>query len=147
MSNGKEVAIIDKSKWGDGPWQAEPDRAEWEYAGFPCLAVRHSRSGHWCGYVGVPPNHPLHGKSYDVPNVAIHGGLTYAAACDGHVCHVPKAGEPENVWWFGFDCQHSGDLAPGTPKEFRLYEDWDYMTLLRVQNETNRLAEQLKEHV
>jgi hypothetical protein len=158
-------AAIDKSAWGEGPWHAEPDRAEWEHAGLPCLAVRHSRSGHWCGYAAVPPSHPLHGQPYDAEAVTVdvHGGLTYADRCHGHICHVPKPGAPDDVWWFGFDCAHAGDVSPsyvnqrvgqGYPWPEAPYDHaaavaadrFDverYRTLDYVRAETNRLAEQL----
>ena len=32
----------------------------------------------------------------------VHGGLTYAAD------HAPY-GEPDGLWWFGFDCAHGGE--------------------------------------
>ncbi len=54
----------DRSHWQDsGPWVNEPDRVEWSRAGLPCLMLR-NRSGAWCGYVAVPPGHPLHGLAY-----------------------------------------------------------------------------------
>lgn len=58
---------IDKSSWGEGPWQHEPDRKEWRDAAtdLPCLAVRHDESGHWCGYVGVTEGHPAYHVHYD----------------------------------------------------------------------------------
>src|SRR4051812_22063009 len=91
----------DKSKWGDGPWQQEPDRLQWEHAGLTCIAHR-NHGGAWCGYVGLPPGHPAHGLGYnDVHGVDVHGGLTYAEACAGHVCHDPKPGEPDGLWWLG----------------------------------------------
>src|SRR5215510_304522 len=31
-----------------------------------------------------------------------------------HICHTPSPGEPDNVWWLGFDCCHLGDLYPKT---------------------------------
>lgn len=65
---GKELAqIIDKSQWGDGPWQLEPDRKQWrdEATGLPCLIVRHPSMGQLCGYVGVYPGHPAYGLNYD----------------------------------------------------------------------------------
>lgn len=114
--------VVDRSSWPKGAWSDESeDRIEWrdEATGLPCLMVRVRSHGAWCGYVGVAPPHPWHGKGYDEVRrsdgdwVDVHGGLTYAAACDGLVCHVPAPGEPENLWWFGFDCVHSGDVAPG----------------------------------
>jgi hypothetical protein len=156
---------IDKSTWGDGPWQTEPDRLEWTHAGLPCLAARSESGGNWCGYVAVPPGHPLHGRDYDHADVDVEvhgGGLTYANRCEGHVCHVPRPGEPDDVWWFGFDCAHFGDLSParhardvgrGYPFPEKPYDhakaiarnDWGvevYRTLDYVQAETNRLADQ-----
>lgn len=57
---------VDKSAWGDGAWQSEPDKKQWKdpTTGLPCLIVRGSHGG-WCGYVGVSPSHPAHGLSYD----------------------------------------------------------------------------------
>ena len=142
-----DPVVIDKSSWGDGPWQTEPDRVEFEHAGLPCLMVRQPSSGHWCGYAAVQPGHPYHGKDYDTPDVEAHGGLTYARGCQGPVCHVPKPGEPDDVWWFGFDCAHAGDWSPGYRRygstferiaEYESYKDAHYVRL-----ETERLAEQL----
>jgi hypothetical protein len=156
--------VIEKSTWGDGPWQGEPDRVEWTHAGLPCLAARGPDvSGHWCGYVAVPPGHPLHGTPYNDADVDVHGGLTYAHRCQGEICHVPAPGEPDDVWWFGFDCAHAGDFSPGLDATLRqigardrgpAYDhaaaiaanSWTvdvYRTLAYVQAETNQLADQL----
>ncbi len=138
---------IDKSTWGEGAWQSEPDRKEWRDAatGLPCLAHRNEHGGNWCGYVAVPPGHPAHGKGYDDIDVEVHGGLTYSGACSGHICHVPKAGEPDDVWWVGFDCHHAWDFAPAYAARhptFRAPED-TYRTLTYVEAECKRLAAQL----
>jgi hypothetical protein len=109
-----EPKVIDKTGWPNGPWMTEPDRKEWRRAGFPCLIRRVSHSGALCGYVAVPPGHPWHGKSYDDIEADVHGGLTYAAACRGDICHVPAPGEPDDVWWLGFDHAHAWDRMPGT---------------------------------
>jgi len=147
--NKLKTEPIDKSTWGDGPWQTEPDRVEFEHAGLPCLLVR-NRTGNWCGYAAVPPGHPYHGADYSVPDVSVHGGLTYANACAGQICHAPKPGEPDDVYWFGFDCAHFMDLVPGFAHLFAgmpelstlgvgdVYRDVAYVT-----EETKRLAEQL----
>jgi hypothetical protein len=91
-----EYRTKNRTGWGHGPWDTEPDKVQWPDAvtGLPCLAVR-SDLGNWCGYVGVSPDHPDHGKGYDDVDVEIHGGLTFAAGC-GHsdnesegICHVP----------------------------------------------------------
>lgn len=123
----KTYTTIDRTKtnWPEGPWDHEPDKMQWpdEVTGMPCLAVRHPEFGHWCGYVGLPPGHPLHGVEYNnVLSARAHCGLTFSGACQPSedeatgICHVPDEGEPHGVWWFGFDCNHANDLAPGMLK-------------------------------
>lgn len=145
---------IEKEHWGDGPWQDEPDRVAWRHGtGLPCL-VKRGPSGALCGYVAVPPGHPAHESDYDVVNVRVHGGLTYAASCDGDedtgICHVPEPGEPDNVWWLGFDCAHAFDLCPATVGFMRSKgEAWlliggeVYRDLAYVRTEVEALAGQL----
>lgn len=80
-----------------------------------------------------------------------HGGITYSGGCDGPICHTPAPGEPENVWWFGFDCGHAGDVTPAMDALLRnlgsRFRDQDrgdvYRDLAYVQAEANRLAAQL----
>lgn len=64
---------MNRDEWGPGPWDHEPDDLVWPHAptGYLCAAKRHPMWGHWCGYVRVPPEHPLHGASYNdrVPEV------------------------------------------------------------------------------
>jgi len=107
-------------------------------AGFRAVVLM-TRMGHRCGYVGVPKGHPLHGVDYSEPCVAlalpaddepigkrgiisvlcasvsgpearpdyvfdVHGGITYA----GGDAEYP-AENPEDLWWFGYDCGHAGD--------------------------------------
>lgn len=112
QTSNEEKKTIDKGSWGPGPWQDEPDRLEFEAHGFPCLIRRSETSGALCGYVGVPPGHPWHGKDHDAIDADVHGGLTYSNARQGDICHVPKPGEPEDVHWLGFDCAHCFDVMP-----------------------------------
>lgn len=154
----EEATTIDKKTWGDGPWQDEPDRALWRHRGLPCIITRQPQSGHLCGYVGVPLGHPWHGKGYDDVDATVHGGLTYARACEGDVCHVPKPGESDDVWWLGFDCSHYRDYAPGRAAMMRELsrkhpellpprdrnEDETYMDIDYVQAEVQRLANQAR---
>jgi hypothetical protein len=131
---------MDRAGWGDGPWTSEPDKEQWTDpdTGYACLLKR-NMLGALCGYVGVPEGHPWHGSGYwpgdggDRPltpalrlleDVRVHGGLSYADACqegpEGHtICHVPGPGEPEPLWWFGFDCSHGYDFCPAMSLEFR----------------------------
>jgi hypothetical protein len=108
----------------------------------PCLLKRND-FGVWCGYAAVPPGHPLHGKRYDEPAVEVHGGLTYSDACSGTICHEPKPGEPDNVWWFGFDCHHADDYAPGMDPHVRDLLGGTYRDMAYARREAESLAEQL----
>lgn len=154
---------IDRSTWGPGPWDGEPDKVQWkdEKTGLDCLAKRSSFSGNWCGYVGLPPGHRFHGKDYDDvrfdgedPYPDVHGGLTYADGCQHStdpakgICHIPAPGEPDALWWLGFDCHHSMDLAPAYEarnEERGWGRDYDkrYRTLGYVKAECAKLAAQL----
>ncbi|MGW8936016.1 hypothetical protein [Gordonia terrae] len=51
------------------------------------------------GYVKVPDGHPWYGLDYEMIDVEVHGGLTFAR--DG---------------WIGFDTLHLGDVWPGVPE-------------------------------
>ena len=132
-----------------GPWDGEPDKAQWidEATGFDCLMVR-NQFGALCGYVGLPPDHPLHGQDYNDVDAHVHGGLTFAGPCmegapeDQGVCHVPEAGRPDKVWWLGFDCAHAGDWAPDLSR----YGNDTYRTFDYVQHQCAVLAGQLAAH-
>ena len=144
-----------RAEWGaiPGSWQHEPDREDFEHAGFVCFVHRGPR-GHWCGYVGVPEGHPCYGKGMQdepVSDLDVHGGVTYGSRCSGHICHVPKPGQPDDVWWIGFDCSHAWDRSPheeflattrGDPI-WRAGEGETYKTVEYVLAETKRLAEQM----
>jgi hypothetical protein len=79
--------------------------------------------------------------------LSAHGGLTYANKCQaaGPVCHKPAPGEPDDVWWFGFDCGHSGDWAPEIAKFGRRHFNETYRDVGYVRAEVERLREQLSE--
>lgn len=215
MQTKEYSGYIDKSEWGDGEWQSEPDKVQWrdEVTGLPCLIVR-GPMGALCGYVGVPNAHPLHGKDYDDCTIncdrgdsrwcdhtpehilSAHGGINFAHGCteidkekwqnvraampkwreeaakypkgdsaqrikeltpiiDDYdkwrerqvaisICHIPAPGEPDDVWWFGFDCAHSGDVSPGMSREYRMNIPGDtYRNVAYVREECRSLAEQL----
>ena len=115
--------VVDRTGWPTGPWDGELDKVQFQdpYTGYPCLAVR-GPVGAWCGYVGIPPTHPLYERNYDFihehADIRVHGGLTFTGHCDKGaspergICHVPEAGEAE-PWWVGFDTAHAGDRCPG----------------------------------
>ena len=155
----KTYTTIDRAAlgWPAGPWDGEPDKVQWPDAttGLPCLAVRSPSGGHWCGYVGVAEGHPWYGKDYNSEGVRdsdVHGGLTFADKCQPYeneaqgICHTPEPGEPDHVWWFGFDCAHAWDLSPQDKKKEaeRGYSDGrPYCTLAYVQQQCAKLAAQV----
>lgn len=150
--------VVDKSSWARGPWDFEPDKVQWQdpATGLPCLIVR-GPSGALCGYVGVSAGHPLFGKAYDETELSAHGGLTFSNMCQegmseaSGICHKPAAGEPDHVYWFGFDCAHAGDLTPGTDAALARFGSRfhipgnTYKSLEYVQAQCLDLARQLKE--
>lgn len=138
----------DKSKWENGPWMQEPDKAQWidESTGLDCLIVR-GPSGALCGYVGIPQEHPAYEQDYYNIDVRCHWGLTFAGRCSPGddpargICHIEESAANKNVWWLGFDCAHCDDLCPGYESRYRMggiYRDFGY-----VQRECADLALQL----
>lgn len=75
----------------------------------------------------------------------VHGGLTFSEGCTEHICHVPAPGEPDDTWWFGFDCAHSGDMCPSSRSEYRASFGYTgiYRNLAYVQEECAKLAKLL----
>lgn len=151
----KEYTTKDKSTWGEGPWQNEPDKMQFmTEQGFPALIVR-NHGGALCGYVGVPQSHPWFGIGYDDVDVDVHGGLTFANHCSPngneaeHICHIVEDGEDDRVWWLGFDCAHSGDKAPAMDATYKkwnmLMRGDEYRTIEYVKNQIALLAQQVKE--
>lgn len=106
----------------DGPWRREAGKIAWtdEATGLGCIILR-ARDGSLAGYVGVPSTHKLAGFEADAIasniGVGVHGGLTYARACDERgpeetrVCHV-RASDARDHWWFGFACNRPTDFVP-----------------------------------
>lgn len=167
---------VDRADWPAGPWDDEPDKVVWvdPDSDLDCM-IRRGGGGAWCGYVGVPPEHPWYGVYYSgciedpqcddgwecghsSPDgrAEVHGGLTFSGACreEGDpasaICHVPQPGRTDDVWWFGFDCSHAWDLRPGSIKfdrehGFRRRPDEVYRDEQYVIQQTLELARQLAE--
>lgn len=148
-------------------WDTEPNVWDREH-----VHMQRNDGGAWCGYVGVGKKHPLYGVHYNdyvpiPPNfsereftdrspvlplftldhdryeqgevsldvaIDVHGGITYAGRAYWD--------EASPLWWFGFDCAHSTDLAP---KYYKLvpYVGMVYRTFEYAQQETLKLATQL----
>lgn len=134
-----------------GPWDEEPDKIQWvdQATELDCLMVR-QHFGAWCGYVGVPRRHRFHGLPYEMIDLDVHGGLTFADRCapgepvDG-ICHIAWEGREPEPWWFGFDCGHAWDIMPGLhiPALHLQQAGAQYRDMPWVMGEVERLAAQL----
>ena len=144
----------DRTTWPSGEWDSEPDKIQWQdsITKLPCLMVR-NRLGAWCGYVGVPQDHPAYERSYDDVAAEVHGDLTYSDKCmeepkEKSICHIPGIGESDDVWWLGFDCSHGGDAYPKVSAamlfdtSFSSYKNQEYVT-----QQVTSLAAQFAEQV
>jgi hypothetical protein len=106
-------------------------------AGFRAVVIMGSL-GHRCGYVAVPPAHPLYGLDYSAESAAVLpisddeevgsrgvipiflaalGGskerLDVVFNVHGSLTYAGGSGtypvDANGLWWFGFDCGHAGD--------------------------------------
>jgi hypothetical protein len=149
----KTWTFIDKSSWGEGKWNTEPDKAQWtdSETSLICLIVRQPNHGALCGYVGVNQSHPYFELDYltdEIESLQIHGGITFTDFCQEDnkefgICHIPQPGQSDKVWWIGFDCCHAGDICPGyawvmRTRDWQTYKDFDYLKA-----EVKSLAHQL----
>lgn len=146
---------IDQYKNGktyvDGPWTDEPDHSEFRHLGLPCM-VHRGPSGAWCGYVAVPLGHPWHSVHEMKIDADVHGGLTYGNKCQGSICHIPKEGESDDVYWLGFDCAHCDDITPSDTTRAERDPEYPsmrgygarYRSMEFAKSETIRLAAQAR---
>ena len=136
------------------PWKTEPDFLEFidESTGYRCFIQRHPELKHLCGYVELPKEHKLYGKTNVgnefLLNLDVHGGVTYAK---NKIFKDIYRGVPLFIsvnYVVGFDCAHAGDYSPYSLPLLGMnkiigddtYKDIDYVT-----NECKKLAKQLKE--
>ena len=76
---------------------------EWLSHGLKCAVTLPHKFRHRCGYVRVPPSHPLfHALHDDDSLVDVHGGVTLTEL-------EPCVHEDGQGLWLGFDCGHAGD--------------------------------------
>lgn len=94
---------IYNEQWGIGEWTDEPDYVAFMHNGIRCEIMRNC-VGAICGYIIVEANHPWHTKDYHDIDAEVHGGLTFAQL------------DEDGSYWVGFDCAHSGDIAPSCEK-------------------------------
>lgn len=156
--------------------------SDFTHAGLRCVTLLLSM-GHRCGYVSISTEHPLHKVEYsqaipgvsraDLEDVPIgKRGIIPVFCCDGetisaelyfdvHGSVTYSGGNKEypvantGLWWFGFDCGHSGDVkdidavrehfgvkAAQTARRFSM-DCGSVRSLKYVQDECRSLAEQL----
>lgn len=122
------------------PWTDQPTQVDGEFHGLTCKIIMHTISKHYCGYVGVPKDHPMHGKDYYMMDIYVHGGLTFSDEAYWDDAN-------EELWFFGFDCSHSGDICKwmvdsgfDLSREGAVWRDLDF-----VKAECEKLAKQLSE--
>ena len=95
----------------------EPDELSWLEVTptgncYPCLIVRHPRSGTLNGYIALSSKHPWSGESYDDIPIETHGGLTYGDFWTPGFGRDGSALPTDVIFWIGFDCNHAFDYAP-----------------------------------
>ena len=111
----------------------ENDWLKREIEGFPFYKMDF---GWGNGYALIPIGHKFHGQHYDTVNefVSVHGGLTYSKLITRETAEFWKLDEEDiGKWCVGFDTCHFEDTLQHWPKQ-------------RVQEEANRLAQQLEKY-
>ena len=129
--------------------------------GYPCV-IAFLKMGHRCGYVAVPPEHPLYGKTgsdYTVMKCADHMDREMTGILPAMIQTLSDAeyfridtwfqvhggityadnglgylSPTDGIrWWFGFDCAHAGDSRD--EEGIRKYFDAVQLTLLPYDDE------------
>lgn len=147
----------------------EPDVWHGEAHGFTLYAQRNSQKA-WCGYIVIPEEHPLFGKSYssrylcnrdEIETTNLGPIAVFAEALredDGAAsldCILSVHGgltfsgecywlQPRSGWALGFDCSHCDDLTPASvygPYPFP--REGAYRTLEYVKEQLVALAKQV----
>lgn len=140
------LEVVVRSLWGRGPWDDEPDFRVWNCVSLPCVLGRNGL-GAWCGYVGVPSNHPDYESSYaELRDIRVHGRVTCADFEPQIITHVYQAiGEsvPIKTYWIGFDCAHSFDAVPVGFLGAIRGDLEDYVTYQKAKDEVEVLVTQL----
>ena len=92
------------------------------------VTLVHPTYPHFCGYVGLPKEHPAFGKPWyktieddvdyteeyknimeQINDVNVHGGMTYSTTTN--IMDSYPALSTDEVHWFGFDAAHAGDAV------------------------------------
>lgn len=133
---------LDKTLWGDGPWQSEPDEFSGLYKKHIYYGLRNNQ-GCWCGYVLISDNNPLlkdcfndEGSYMDIA-IDVHQGVTY--------CNRKRRKDLDQKKhiWVGFDCCHYDDHWPSTVARNKYLSDVAMNKYLsdKLPSEATRLRE------
>jgi hypothetical protein len=128
----EQFNLVDKSSWGKGEWNQEPDIVK-IIDGARCFMIRRGPPslGHLCGYFGVFESHPFFEKDYNsIQKFDVE--ITFASKW------YDQSGI---VWWFGWDHAHWDDLSPGMLKHYR--GSGTYKNIRYVMNEIEQINNQL----
>jgi len=121
----------------------EVEKLEGAFEGFP-VVVRRNYLGSWCGYLGVPLDHPWAETEEDYPNVDVHGGCTFTS-------RAHPISREEGLFWVGFDCAHSFDAPPPWMRRelgsniYTQFHSGVYRTLGYVEDQLIDMVRQAKE--
>lgn len=132
---------IDRTNWGPGPWDNEPDQVAWTTGvGYPGLINRGDITGALNGYVCVPKGHPFFGKRYGQieGQLEVHDGVTFAAG------FAPGREVRPDEWWIGFSGGGTWGHKPAMKMSRGLIPDEVYRDLAYITLQTELLARQLK---
>ena len=72
--------------------------------------------------------------------LTVHGGVNY-----GRACLPDEECVGEELWWFGFSCDHGGDDYPEQSRVFSERYGYVYRDMAYVTAQTEHLARQLAE--
>lgn len=153
----------------------EPSFWLFKHKGLLCCVKRNYNCGNLNGYVAIDKDHGLYGKNYSdtiqLPQspkfngnyigllgiddeeakeniysidmaIDVHGGITFAA---DNLYGIEK-NIFGDLWWFGFDTAHAGDLKPfqtDIDRKYSYHDDSVYRDFEYVKSETIKLADQL----
>jgi len=121
-------------------WKTEPDQWWAKFGSLDLVICRHSLFKTLCGYIGVPKGTRLSAATLKAAEFVFHGGVTYEYSTrnadyrtDESVLLDFLAKIDKDKDWYGFDCNHSSDYAPGI-ETFGILEN---LPVLRRRHSTN----------
>lgn len=138
-----EHGIVDRTLFGKGQWDDEPDLIEWS-DGELHFRIKRMQFGHLYGYIGVERDHPLYGVpyqevSYEIP---VHCGLTYSDHSRCTICHRDRP----KIHWIGFDCAHYNDFSPGLSFNWKVEISSTYKSISYVKGKLSDAAAWIHEN-